>query len=212
MKRVGVVALVAVVINMAVVNAADWTPIAEKLAQSVVYIETSEGSCTGFVIADDERGKDKESVDHIMTAAHCEGAQMFADQVGARVLWKDTKKDLMVLEVADTGKPALRLAKSNPKVGDEVASYGFGWGLERPMFRTAHVSDDNTYIPQDGIGGPFMVIDAQFVPGMSGGPVVNAAGEVVLIVQRGGGGVGIGIGAETIKSKAGRYFQKPAKP
>ena len=77
------------------------------------------------------------------------------------------------------------------------------------MFRTAHIADDDTYIPEDGIGGPFIVTDAQFVGGQSGGPVVNASGDVVLIVQRGGGGVGIGVGAETIRGKAGRYLQKP---
>ena len=191
---------------------ADWTPIAGKLSKSVVYIETSQGSCTGFVINADAKNKDKEDVDYVLTAAHCNGAEMYADQTAAKVLWLDTKKDLMVLEVSDLNRPALKLAKDNPKIGDEIASLGYGWGLERPMFRTAHVSDDNTYIPEDGIGGPFMVIDAQFVPGMSGGPVINANGEVVLIVQRGGNAVGIGVGAETIRSKTGKFWEKPKPP
>ena len=192
--------------------AADWTPIADKLGKSVVYIENTHGSCTGFVINSDAKNKDKEDVDYILTAAHCEGDDLYADQTAAKVIWKDTKKDLMVLEVSDLNRPALKLAKDNPKVGDEVASLGYGWGLERPMFRTAHVSDDDTYIPEDGIGGPFIVIDAQFVPGMSGGPVINAQGEVALIVQRGGNAVGIGVGAEIIKGKTGKYWEKPKPP
>jgi hypothetical protein len=102
------------------------------------------------------------------------------------------------------------LAEHNPKIGEEIASYGYGFALERPMFRTAHVADDKTYIPEDGIGGPLIVIDAQYVGGQSGGPCVNTAGEVVSIVQRGGPGVGIGIGVETIKGKIGRYL--PKKP
>jgi hypothetical protein len=32
------------------------------------------------------------------------------------------------------------------------------------------------------------------------------------MVQRGGGGVGIGVGAETMKSKIGRYCEKPKAP
>lgn len=187
----------------------DWAPVAEKLGKSVVYIETTSGSCSGAVV-DDKAGKDG-SKDHVLTAAHCDGKEIYADGAAAKVISKDTKKDLMVLEVDDLGKPALPLAKSNPKTGNEVASYGYGWGLERPMFRTSHVSDDNTYIPENGIGGPFIVVDTQFVPGMSGGPVVNQAGEIVLIVQQGGGGVGIGVGAEVIKSKVGRYFGKAEK-
>lgn len=39
--------------------------------------------------------------------------------------------------------------------------------------------------------------------------MVNTSGEVVSIVQRGGSGVGIGVGAETIRSKVGRYLGKP---
>jgi S1-C subfamily serine protease len=188
--------------------AAEWTPIAEKLSKSVVYIESAEGSCTGFLINTDVKHDKDSDKDYVLTAAHCDGEKLYVDQATAKVISKDTKKDLMVLEVEDTGRPALKLAKDNPKIGDEVASLGYGWGLERPMFRTAHVSDDNTYIPEDGIGGPFIVIDAQFVGGQSGGPVINTAGEVVLIVQRGGGGVGIGVGAEVIRSKVGRYFEK----
>lgn len=197
---------------LAVALSADWSPIASTLSKSIVYIETTSGSCTGFIVNANAVNKNKENVDYVLTAAHCDGPEIFADLTVATVLWKDSKKDLMVLEVADLGRPALKLAKDNPKIGDEVASYGFGWGLERPMFRTAHVSDDNTYIPESGIGGPFMVIDAQFVSGQSGGPVVNAAGEVVLMVQRGGGGVGLGVGAEVMRSKVGRYLEKIVKP
>lgn len=212
MRRVCLSVLMVLVSAVTLLAAADWSPIADKLAKSIVYIETTSGSCTGFVVNAKATNKDKEDVDYILTAAHCDGPEMYADQTLAHVLFKDTKKDLMVIEVADLDRPALTLAKSNPKIGDEVASFGFGWGLERPMFRTAHVSDDDTYIPENGIGGPLIVIDAQFVPGQSGGPVVNAAGEVALMVQRGGGGVGIGVGAETMRSKMGRYLQKPKAP
>jgi S1-C subfamily serine protease len=186
--------------------AADWTVVAEKLAKSVVYIETSSGSCTGFVI--NTKAGEKGDKDYVQTAAHCEGDDMYADNEKAKVVHKDTKKDLLVLEIDDTGRPALQLAKENPKLGEEVASYGYGWGLEEPMFRRASVSVEKMYIPEDGIGGPFVALDSQFVPGQSGGPVVNAAGQVVLIVQRGGGGVGIGVGAEILKSKVGKYYEK----
>jgi len=188
--------------------AADWTALADKLGKSVVYIESESGSCTGFVI-NSEAKRGSVDVDYILTAAHCDGPKLYADQEVATILMKDTKKDLMVLEVADLNRPALPLAKSNPKIGDETASYGYGWGLERPMFRLAHVSDDNTYIPEDGIGGPFIVTDAQFVPGQSGGPCINAQGDVALIVQRGGAGVGMGVGADVLKSKVGKFWEKP---
>jgi len=187
------------------VYANDWTKTADVLSKASVYIENAQGSCTGFVSNASARKGEK---DFVITAAHCDGDKLFVDHMPAIVVYKDVKKDLMVVEVEDTGRPALKLASSNPKIGDPVASYGYGFGMERAMFRTASVSDTAFYIPENGIGGPFIVIDAEFVGGQSGGPVVNPAGEVVLIVQRGGSGVGIGVGAELMQTAVGRYFGK----
>ncbi len=187
----------------------DWTPIADKLAKSVVYLETAKGSCTAWIInADAPKQKDEPDKDYLLTAAHCDGDKMYVDQSAAKVIAKDTKKDLLVLEVDDLDRPALHLAKANPKQGEEVLSFGYGYGLERPMARVTHIADDDTYIPEGGIGGPLMVTDAAFVAGQSGGPVINAAGEVVMIVQLGTDVVGMGVGAEMIKSKTGRYFER----
>ena len=181
----------------------DWTAIAKKTGESVVRVETGEATCTGFIVNDDVKG----DRDAVLTAAHCAGAEMYADSAIAKIIWKNVKADLMILDVADTGRPAIGIAASNPKVGEEVGSYGFGYALERPMFRLAHVSDDAAVLP-DIEGGPFILIDAAFVPGQSGGPVVNAAGEVASIVQQASGLVGIGEGAEALRSKIKRYLPK----
>ena len=179
---------------------ASWTTIAALVQQSTVYVESVDGSCTGFV-SDAER-------DLVVTAAHCDGEKLYVDQVPATVVAKDSKHDLLVLFVKDIGddRPALRLAKRNPEVGETVASLGHGYGYERPMFLIAHVADDDTYIPEDGIGGPLIVVDAAFVPGQSGGPVVNQVGEVVMIVQMSNDRVALGRGAEDIKKHIGKYF------
>jgi S1-C subfamily serine protease len=183
----------------------DWAAIVVLLERSVVYIQTAEGGCSGFVI-NDVVVKDKDDRDYIATAAHCDGTALYADNVPAKVIFKDTKKDLMVLEVDDLKRPALKLATQDPRIGDAVGSYGFGYAWERPMFRLAHIADDKTYVPEGDIGGPFFMLDAAFVGGQSGGPCVNAAGEVVLMVQLASDRVGLGVGAATIKSKIGRFF------
>lgn len=182
----------------------DWTAIAKKTGDSIVRIEHGEATCTGFVINDDMKG----DRDYILTAAHCAGAELYADSAIARIIYKNVKADLMILDVADTGRPAIPIAKENPHIGQDVASWGYGYALERPMFRTAHVSDDEAALPELE-GGPFVMIDAAFVPGQSGGPVVNEAGEVVSIVQQASDRVGIGVGAQTLRSKIGRYLPKP---
>lgn len=179
---------------------AQWPSIATELRQSIVYIEGKEGSCTGFVI-DNER-------DFVLTAAHCDMTEMYVDLAPAKVRAKDVKNDLMVLYVEGIDRPALKLAKKNPVIGEEVATYGYGWGLERPLFRVSYISDTEAQV-QTGLPnqGPFYVVDKNFMPGQSGGPVVNAKNEVVAIVQLGSNiGVGLGIGAEQIQSKVGKYF------
>ena len=187
-------------------------PLATRLSRSVVMVEHKGGICTGFVVHSQKRNKDGESVDYVLTAAHCDGAELYADQMPAVIIHKDEKKDLMVLEVHDTDRPPLYVAKDNPAMGQLVMSYGYGYGLERPMLRVSHIADDDTYIPEDGIGGPLMATDAAFVGGQSGGPVVNEAGEVVMMVQRGSSVVGLGVGAEVIRSKVGRYLERKPQP
>ena len=188
------------------VHATDWAGIIKSVERSIVFVEIGDrGSCTGFVV--------DQTRHYIMTAAHCapdHNSVLWVDRVMARVVSKDSKKDLLVVEAKDIDPtlPALKLAGKNPERGQEVMSIGYGMGLERPFFRQAHVQDDQTNIPEGGIGGPYISLDAAFVGGQSGGPVVNAAGEVVMIVQRASNTVGIGVGAETIRERMGRFFGK----
>lgn len=193
--------LLIVLASFSVAATSSWGTVAEKLEKSVVPIAgENDTHCTGFVINTDKK--------YVLTAAHCFATTLYADNEPAKVVARDPKKDLMVLVVPELDRPALRLAKDNPRVSEQVASYGFGYAFERPMFRLVHVADDETYIPEGGIGGPLIVLDGAFVPGQSGGPVVNAVGDVVAIVQMASDRVGLGRGAEAIKGSMGKYFEK----
>ncbi len=211
MRRVSLALLGLLVLGLGTApHAADWTALVRDLAKSVVAIERDDNgtSCTGFLINSRAKDRDDNDVDYVLTAAHCEAAKLWADQAEAKVIAKNKEKDLIVLSIEDSGRPALKLAKENPPVGEEVASFGYGYGLEKPMLRLTHIAAE-TYIPYEGIGGPLFMTDATFVGGQSGGPVINAAGEVVMVVQMGTGSVGMGVGADTIRSKVGKYWQKP---
>jgi S1-C subfamily serine protease len=186
--------------------AADWTSLVPQFERSVVYIESEKGSCSGFVVND--AVGEKGATDYVLTAAHCEGKEVYVDQVKAFIKTKDVKSDLMILEVMDLDRPAVKFAKVDPKVGDEVGSYGYGYGLEKPMFRVTHISSIQE-VPE--VGGTWVFTDATFVPGQSGGPVFNTAGEVSMIVQMGSNSVGLGKGVETIKAKLGKYFKHEVK-
>lgn len=182
-----------------------WTAIAEKLNQSTVFVEIvtgtdTVGSCTGIMINAEKH--------YVLTAGHCDGEKILVDGTATYKVFKDERKDLLVLRAANVDRPAIKLAKNGPVQGDQVASHGYGFGLEKPMFRVAHVS--NTDMVIEGLSGPFAMVDGAFVPGQSGGPVVNDQGELVMIVQMGNEMLGLGVDAKVIRDKVGRYFSEPS--
>jgi S1-C subfamily serine protease len=196
-KRMLIAVIIAALPTIAVAQSISWIKTAQLVRESMVNIESTDGRCTGFVIDNDR--------DFVLTAAHCDGKEMYVDLAPAKVRAKDVKNDLMVLYVEGIDRPAMKPAAKNPQIGEQVASYGFGAGWERPMFRLTHVSDNQMMVP-DIEGGPWIVLDASFIPGQSGGAIFNMRGEVVSIVQRGTSGLGLGVGVEIIMSKVGRYF------
>lgn len=178
----------------------DWQSVDKRVKNSVVKIESPDGKCTGFVV---------DAVKHfVQSAAHCySNDKIWVDKVLGTVIALDEEKDLMILEVKylDPAKTALKLAGKNPDVMQNVMSVGFGYGVDRAQSRAAQVSD--VAFVMTGLSGPFVAVNVAFTPGQSGGPVVDANGDVVSIVQRGDSGtLGIGVGAETIRERVGRFW------
>lgn len=202
MRRVLITLLLAVVALVPAAKAqSEWSSVIERVMKSIVYIEAEDKACTGFVI-DTERK-------YVMTAAHCTGKDIWLDRVAGKLISKDTKKDLAVYEVKDLDptRPALKLSSKDPEMGQEVISAGYGYALERPFFRKAMISD-TAMQPDAGVGGPYVALDAPFVGGQSGGPVVNEACEVVMVVQLGTASVGMGVSASIIRERMGRFWGK----
>jgi serine protease Do len=178
----------------------DWSAVVKKVEKALVYIEMDGSGCSGFVVDTVRK--------YVQTAAHCDAEKMWVDRVAATVISKDSKKDLMILELKnmDPALTALTLASSDPEIGQEVMSVGYGYALERPFFRKSMVSDNAVMIPESGIGGPFIGVDSGFIGGQSGGPVVDINGDVVAIVQRASDKLGIGVGASVIRERMGRFW------
>lgn len=192
--------IVALVTLTPALRAADpWPGVVKHVESALVSVESNDGSCSGSVIDTVRK--------YVLTAAHCDGAELYADRVRADVVSKDTHEDLLVLEVKhlDPSRTALTLAAKNPAIQTQILACGFGYALERPFYRSARITDNAIVIP--GLTQTYIGTDSSFIGGMSGGPVVNDRGEIVMIVQRGDAAtLGIGVGAEMIRERVGRFF------
>jgi serine protease Do len=126
----------------------------------------------------------------------------------ATVVGKDPKTDLALLKVKQSGNyPYVRLAGTQPRVGDWVVAVGNPFGLGGTV--TAGIVSARGRDIGAGPYDDFLQIDAPVNKGNSGGPTFNANGEVVgvntAIFSPSGGSVGIAfaIPAETVNSVVG---------
>jgi S1-C subfamily serine protease len=174
------------------------------------YLQRASGS--GVVIVN--RGK-------ILTSLHVvDGAGrirvVFADglEADAKVISRQPENDLAVLQ-ADTVPDDLAAATMRPKAdlnyGDVVVAVGFPFGIG-PSVTAGVVSGlKRSFRSANGeLLSNLIQFDAAVNPGSSGGPLLNAAGEVVGIVTAmldpGGGGfagIGFAVTIETASAAAG---------
>jgi serine protease Do len=136
------------------------------------------GQGSGFIISSDGL---------ILTNAHVvrdakEVAVKLADrrELKAKVLGADPATDIAVLRVEATGLPTVKFG--DPKtlqVGDYVLAIGAPFGFDESA-TAGIVSAKGRSLPGDAYV-PFIQTDAAVNPGNSGGPLFDAAGDVVGI-------------------------------
>ena len=136
------------------------------------------GQGSGFIVSADGL---------ILTNAHVvkdakEVTVRLADrrEYAAKVLGSDVATDIAVLRIQAQGLPTVRLG--DPKllmVGDPVLAIGAPYGLEQTA-TAGIVSAKGRSLPGDA-AVPFIQTDAAVNPGNSGGPLFDAAGNVVGI-------------------------------
>lgn len=183
-----------------------YTQMVEKVEKSMVRITgemtretmfgTQQGTytCTGEVIAPDK----------VLTAAHCVHDNMKSDMDKVLVLGVDKTLDLALLLTDTHQKPSMKFRQA-PVVRFEVlTAIGYAYGhtelsvlLERVFFVHSYPWGPD----EDGIQTPAgIIVQGGYIGGMSGGPVVDAKGLQVSIVQRGREFVGYGVDVATIQS------------
>ena len=133
----------------------------------------------------------------------------------ARILKRDPEIDLALLKIEADQLPAAPLADSHHlRVGELVMAIGHPWG-QRGMV-TAGLISGLGRAQTRGPRGSVEIIrsDVRLAPGNSGGPLVNAAGEVVgLNTMIVGGDLGVAIPIHlAIEFAAGAHHPVPPAP
>jgi S1-C subfamily serine protease len=170
--RVQVVAAFIIAVQAVILNATDWSAVVVGLEQSVPRIEIlapdapGPGTCSGVVL-NAEAG-------YVLTAAHCtvEKAAYTVNGRHAELVRQNRILDLAVLRTELKDAKAMPLAKDPPSIGAEVALVGFAFGAKRLHHQFGRVSQ-----PFDDDGA--MILDLMVIAGESGGPAINAAGELI---------------------------------
>jgi S1-C subfamily serine protease len=173
-----------------------FTRVYREVIDSVVRVETDASVGTAFVFGDGS----------LVTNAHVVGTAETVDVRFSDGAWRDATvvgtdeySDLAALTVERRPPAAtpLPLQSADPVVGQEVVVIGTPFGLSGTL-TTGVVSGVNRSIPSPaGFRIPDAVqTDAAVNPGNSGGPIVSLDGEVVAVINSGGGdNVAFGISA-----------------
>jgi putative serine protease PepD len=153
-----------------------------KVVDSVVTIQTEGGSGSGFIVTSDGLIVTSWHViagGGTMTVILTDGTELAATLVST-----DESHDVAVLDVRASGLPAVSLASGEVQIGQTVIAVGTALGefpdtvtvgVVSGLDRSIDVGTGRTARSLTGV----VQTDAALNPGMSGGPLLNLAGQVI---------------------------------
>ena len=117
----------------------------------------------------------------------------------AKVIASDPKVDLALLQIPANGHTPAVISSATPRPGELVYAFGHPWG-QRNVLTGGVLSAVTRIRGRDG-DVPVLRADVQLAPGNSGGPLLNAAGEVIgLNAMIFGGDQSVAIPSSLIRS------------
>ena len=166
-----------------------------------------DSSGAGVVLGSSQNGTLVLTNNHVLNGRSPQAVLPDGQKVPARILDRDPEIDLALLEIEAAGLPALRLAKHDDlRIGQLVFAVGHPWGQRN--YVTAGVLSALSQAQTRGESRTVTILrtDAALAPGNSGGPLVNAVGEVIgintMII---GGDQGVAIPAYLAAEMAARH-------
>ena len=120
----------------------------------------------------------------ILTSGHMIGrrpllARLFDDrELESQILAHDPKVDLALLAVEAKDLTQLKAASNGSRIGEMAFAFGHPWG-QRNTVSKGIISAKMRFRTRQGKELPVVRSDAPLAPGNSGGPLVNAGGELL---------------------------------
>jgi serine protease Do len=175
--------------DLAYSNPSSWQEILRPFYE--FFYPSEHGLGTGFLISDSGHIVTNEHVIHnrtkVLVLLQQDDGEMQVHP--AEVLGGDVRTDVAVVKIEDDNWtfPYLHLGNSHKlHVGEKVICIGNPMGIHSTVsegiisgLNRNHFSTDNFELPIEG----FIQTDAASSPGNSGGPLLNAAGEVIGIIS-----------------------------
>jgi serine protease Do len=137
---------------------------------------------------------------HVVRGRHPVEITLMDDKVyPARLVASDPRVDLALLEIPSDEAVAAVFSEETPRTGELVFAFGHPWGQRNVL--TGGVLSAVTVARSRQGEIPILRADVQLAPGNSGGPLLNAAGEVLgLNAMIFGGNQSMAIPASLIRS------------
>jgi serine protease Do len=119
----------------------------------------------------------------------------------ARLLARYEDHDLALLRVDASDLPALPLGSSKAlRAGEWVLALGYPWGVPGAATAGVVIGVGDGLPERPNFGSEWLAVDLHLRPGDSGGPMVNAAGELVGVnTVMAGPDVGLAIPVDVVK-------------
>jgi S1-C subfamily serine protease len=151
----------------------------EALLKAVVTVESGTGSGSGFFI-----GREG----YLLTNLHVVADAKFVRiklangrAVVGEVLRADRIRDVALLRTEPGVAPVLAVRASEPQIGEDVYAAGSPFGAQLSGSLTRGVLSARRVLESQ----PFLQSDVALSPGNSGGPLLDASGQVIGITQMG---------------------------
>ena len=172
-------ALIVLIILVAIFNRPlNWNDTIKTVAPSVVYIETDNGTGSGFLL--NSQG-DLLTNYHVIDSAKTVTVTFINNKsYDAKIIKVDKDKDLAVIKISSASLPDPVKIGNSAKMepGNEVVALGYPLGIRGyPAITKGVVSRILTF----NNGKEYIQTDTAFNHGNSGGALINIWGEVVAI-------------------------------